>query len=276
VRVLDLFSGVGGFSLGLERAGFTTVAFCECDPACHLVLNKHWPTVPIFPDIQTLDISEVPEFDVICGGFPCQDISNAGRGAGLEGDRSGLWWSFHRLIKEARPRWVIVENVSMLRRRGLGTVLRSLDEIGYDAQWNCIPASALGAPHERDRIWIVSHPNGEGTVGQSKPEQEGRGRSGDLGEEVADTGTQGLQVSQRLRDNLEEALRGWATAPRPAAQRCPVSGGTTYSWDAEPGMGRVADGVPNRVDRLKQLGNSLVPQIPELIGKAIMETCNGT
>lgn len=226
MNVLDLFSGIGGFSLGLERAGMKTIAFCEIDKKAQLVLRKHWPNVPIFEDVSTLKKEDLNEqVDVICGGFPCQDISLAGRGAGLEGARSGLWYEFHRLIKEIKPRYAIIENVSALRSRGLDKVLGSLAEIGYDAEWNCIPASAVGAPHQRDRIWIVAHTN--------SAQREGGGLPGRILTENA---------------NL---------------------GGTSW-WEVEPSVGRVAHGVPNWSHRLKQLGNAVVPQIPEAIGRAIM------
>ena len=159
MNILDLFSGIGGFSLGLERAGMRTVAFCEIDLHARKVLNKHWSDVPVFTDVSTLTKDDLNEqIDVIAGGFPCQDISTAGQGAGLAGSRSGLWYEFHRLVNEIRPRYAIIENVSVLRSRGLDQVLWSLAEIGYDAEWHCIPASALGAPHRRDRIWIVAYP----------------------------------------------------------------------------------------------------------------------
>jgi DNA (cytosine-5)-methyltransferase 1 len=161
MKHLDLFSGIGGFSLGLQRTGgFETVAFCDFDKKTHAVLNKNFPGVPIFDDVRTLKGEDVGTIDIITGGFPCQDLSVAGKGAGLAGERSGLWYEMHRLIKETQPRWVIAENVAVLRSRGLEEVLRSLAEIGYDAEWHCIPASAVGAPHRRDRIWIVAYPNG--------------------------------------------------------------------------------------------------------------------
>lgn len=164
LKVLDLFSGIGGFSLGLERTGgFDTVAFCEIEPFPRKVLAKHWPEVPIYDDVRTLTADRltadgIAGIDVICGGFPCQDISTAGKGAGLAGERSGLWSEIARLVGELRPSYVIVENVSALLGRGLGTVLGDLAEVGYDAEWHCIPAAAVGAPHRRDRIWIVAYP----------------------------------------------------------------------------------------------------------------------
>lgn len=173
MRVLDLFSGIGGFSLGLERAGMRTVAFCEIEPYCRAVLRKHWPDVPIFEDVRKLTASDVPGVDVICGGFPCQDISLAGKGAGLAGERSGLWREYSRLIGEIRPKFVIVENVAALLGRGIGDVLGDLASLGYDAEWHCIPASAVGLPHIRDRVWIVSYPRekrGEGGDAQALSE----------------------------------------------------------------------------------------------------------
>jgi DNA (cytosine-5)-methyltransferase 1 len=227
MNVLDLFSGIGGFSLGLERAGMRTVAFCEIDPHAREVLKKHWPQVPIFTDVSELKKDHINEnIEVIAGGFPCQDISTAGLGAGLSGSRSGLWFEYHRLIEEIRPRYAIIENVSVLRRRGLGEVLRSLAQIGYDAEWHCIPASALGAPHQRDRIWIMAYPHSA----QCK----------------------GSRLSSRTYAQYADACSaGW--------------------WETEPSVGRVANGVPRQSYRLKQLGNAVVPQIPELIGRVIME-----
>jgi DNA (cytosine-5)-methyltransferase 1 len=276
MNVLDLFSGIGGFSLGLERAGFKTVAFCEVDKNCHKVLKKNWPDVPIFTDVKTLKGSDINEpIDVICGGFPCQDISFAGKGAGLEGERSGLWWEFHRLIKEIKPKWVIAENVSALRSRGLDKVLSSLNEVGYDAEWHCIPASSVGAPHQRDRIWILAYPNNSRSrtpecnfdSDREKIEQERNNKSfigiSGCGEDISNSNEFGTQIQIAGEYSSEQVLRGSSETWRARVGEF---------WSIEPSVGRVANGVSNRSHRIKQLGNAVVPQIPQLIGECINET----
>ena len=170
LKVLDLFSGIGGFAYGLERTRlYETVAFCEWDEKCQKVLSKHWPNVYRYGDIGYLTykdgylyskdcgVAGFTGIDVITGGFPCQDISVAGKGEGLEGKRSGYWKHYKRLIQEVKPKGVIIENVSALRTRGLEQVLQDLHEVGYDAEWHCITASHLGATHQRDRIWIIAY-----------------------------------------------------------------------------------------------------------------------
>lgn len=259
LRVLDLFSGIGGFSLGLERTGgFRTIAFCEIDPYCRRVLAKHWPGVPVYRDVRRLTGKRVGPVQVICGGFPCQDISAAGSRVGIDGERSGLWGEYARLIGELRPSYAIVENVSALLGRGLSTVLGDLAEIGYDAEWHCIPASAVGAPHIRDRIWIVAYPGREWGLG--------RGEAGNLACEavVADAHSQG-QADVQGRCQVAQRARYGALIRRGIARR------RRDGWSPEPNVGRVANGVPGRVDRLRCLGNAVVPQIPELIGRAILE-----
>lgn len=158
MRIGDLFAGIGGFSLAAKWMGWETVWYSEIDPYACKVMEKNFPGVPNFGDITKIDGSKVPPVDMLCGGFPCQDISGAGKGEGLDGKRSGLWSHFARLISEIQPRWVLVENVPALRSRGLDRVLKDLCEIGYDAEWHCIPAKAIGAPHQRDRIWILAYP----------------------------------------------------------------------------------------------------------------------
>lgn len=237
LRLLDLFSGIGGFSLGLERSGyFETVAFCEIKPFPRRVLAKHWPKVPCYHDIRELTgdrlVRDGIAVDAICGGFPCQDISFAGLGAGIEGARSGLWSEYARIIREVRPSYVIVENVSALLGRGLGHVLGDLATLGYDAEWRCISAAEIGAPHARDRVWIVAYPNGSELRASRTNQTEG-------------------WPADILKYGIEQA-----------------------AW-VEDWRSIVADvdsavyGVPGLVDCLRPFGNAVVPQIPELIGLAI-------
>jgi DNA (cytosine-5)-methyltransferase 1 len=353
LRVLDLFSGIGAFSLGLERAGMRTVAFCEIEPFARRVLAKHWPDIYIFDDVRTLSAQHLTGMgigvDVICGGFPCQDISVAGRGAGIGGERSGLWSEFARIIGEVGPRYVIVENVAALLGRGLGDVLGDLASLGYDAEWHCIPAAAVGAPHIRDRIWIVAYAARDGfpRLGTEYDGSSGRGiveqrpvacqdttsaladtegsrgsnRAGVIDERRslvgAGAGADGGIKPRYLAEGVPLAGRvdaagpshvahadggGWReqgdvgeaagdTQPRdcgalpvPGRTRLAIGPGTLREWShaattgdgwwaTEPDVGRVVDGPAGKVDRRKRLiglGNSLVPQIPELIGRAII------
>lgn len=306
MRVLDLFSGIGGFSLGLERAGFTTVAFCEIEPYCRAVLKKHWPDVPCYDDVRTLTIGRLAAdgicVDVICGGFPCQDISVAGKGAGLAGERSGLWSEYSRLIGELRPRYAIVENVAALLGRGMDTVLGDLASLGYDAEWHCIPASAVGAPHRRDRIWIVAYPDASqrwaicGSCGRMEgKERLSQGEKGSSGPKPGNTplaNTDSGRPAQHAGCECEiglgvvigsEAMANTNTGDEHGRRRTLQVGwggiaskiahdgdiGRTQ-WGVEPDVGRVAHGISRRVDRLEALGNAVVPQIPEMIGRAIM------
>ena len=254
LKVLDLFSGIGGFSLGLERTGgFETVAFCEIEPFPRRVLAKHWPGVPIYEDVTKLtgDIlaRDGIAVDVITGGFPCQDISCAGQKAGIkDGTRSGLWSEITRLIGELRPLYVIIENVSDLlvgpsEQPGgwFSRVLSDLAQCGYNAEWQNIPASSVGGQHNRERVWIVAYPD---TLGL-----EGLWAFGSLYETASPRlPAQRLQVNQTNYDGI-----------------C----GSLWSADAGRVFG-MANGLPDRVERLKACGNSVVPQIPELIGHAIL------
>jgi DNA (cytosine-5)-methyltransferase 1 len=289
-RVLDLFSGIGGFSLGLERTGgFRTVAFCEIDPFCRRVLAKHWPRVPQYDDVRQLTAERLAAdgiaVDVICGGFPCQDISLAGKGGGLAGERSGLWSEIARLAGELRPQYLLVENVSAILSRGLDKVLGDLAAIGLDAEWHCIPASAVGAPHRRDRFWLVANARGGRRSGSSGGEVQQPGRAEAIGasQDMADAnGERELQPQgcisesrRRARDSgstLADAdnagrFQQWGTF---AVGQEQLAAECSRWWGSEPDVGRVAARVPKRVDRLKALGNAVVPQIPEMIGRAIL------
>lgn len=312
MNYLDLFSGIGGFALGAYWAGwrFDRHYFSEIDPWCCKIYQQRFPDAIALGDIKGIDgrrlVSDADHDDatlqserwecpngsgtqriggqckgwIISGGFPCQDISTVGKGTGITGKRSGLWFEYARLIDEIRPRYAIMENVGALTRRGLDRVLGSLAEVGYDAEWSDIRASDVGAPHRRERIWIVAYPHHEsesglsvnagvaGSIVYSSQQRcgpwraESAGQSGKSGasdgrEDVADAD------KQRLEGRYE---RGERTGEFPH-----WSSGEAYSgdWSFEPGVGRVAHGVPRRVDRLRGLGNSIVPQIAELIFRQI-------
>ena len=264
MRVLDLFSGIGGFSLGLERAGFQTVAFCEVAPYPRAVLARHWPSVPCYDDVRTLSATRLAAdgiaVDAICGGFPCQDISVAGLGAGLSGARSGLWWEFHRLISEIRPRVVIAENVAALRSRGLDEVLRSLAAVGYDAEWHTIPASSVGAPHRRDRVWIIAHPDRNAESASSINDEASRLST------LSGQGSDWRAAQSRL-GRVADGLSPVLDQHRFEAEAARINAWPT-TWEA--GVPRVCGKIPMRRQRLSALGNAVVPQIPDLIGRAIM------
>ena len=299
-----------------------TVAFCEFDEHARKVLKKHWPDVPIHNDVRELDGTEYRgTVDVVCGGFPCQDLSNAGKKAGITGDRSSLYREMLRIISECLPRYAIFENVSALLTgdsgRWFAQFLYDLAEIGYDAEWHCIPASELGAHHHRDRVWIIAYPSqlqcdGGNHNARERMESEALSKPRDsCGQaHVADSNNDG-QATTKERESTEE--RGDSDKARQKSteqsERCgPPSVDELLAdsdskrqqrqgqsikqlrkeaqrdrqtsifesmcirgkWEAEPELGRVADGIPNRSHRLKQLGNAVVPQIPEAIGRAIM------
>jgi len=299
VRIGSLFSGIGGLELGLERAGVgQTVWQCECDDYALAVLAKHWPHAQRFRDVRAMDES-TPPVDVICGGFPCQDISNAGRREGITGGRSGLFFELMRVVRMVRPRFVVLENVAALLGRGLDTVLGELSESGFDAEWDCVPASAVGAPHQRDRVFII------GVLANAARDEQGRterrserertwacGESFDVadavlnrrgigtdeqelrhecggtsvacvGGEVGDSHRERGQEHRsehQLSDQAEQGPLGW-----------PSLGFDRNAWEPEPDVGRVAHGVPSRVDRLRCLGNAVVPQVAEVVGRRLMQ-----
>lgn len=287
MKVLDLFSGIGGFSVGLEATGMETVAFCEPNEYCQKVLRKNWPEVPIYDDVRELTADRLVRDgiypDIITGGFPCQDLSVAGQQAGLEGERSGLWSECARLLGEIRPRCAVFENVTNLLTGDGGDwfkrVLWDISSVGYDAEWHCIPASAIGAPHRRDRVFIVAYPNGDDRRGgyRSEPRrgkawmESGRCSKGQSIKQtytdVADPIIQGLQGRLHRREDKERqseyghAGRG-STAHRQSREN---------TWAVEPDVGRVANGIPARSHRLKGLGNAIVPQIATVIGEAIWD-----
>lgn len=229
----SLFAGIGGIDLGLERAGMVCGWQVEIDPFCLKVLKKRWPDVERFGDVKECGKRNLKAVDLVCGGFPCQDVSVAGKRKGLEGERSGLWFEMLRIVRELEPRWVLVENVpgllSVDSGGGFGTVLRDLAESGYDAEWDVIPAKTFGAPHTRERIFIIAHANGE---------------------------------RREIPSQRHGAFRLFERVP------------TEMPWISElpeSAICGIDDGIPDRVDRLRTLGNAVVPQVAEWIARRILE-----
>ena len=281
LKVLDLFSGIGGFSLGLEwTGGFETVAFCEIEKFPQQVLKKHWSHVPIYSDVKELTYEKlradgIVRPDIITGGYPCQPFSVAGKQAG-ERDERHLWGEMFRLVKECRPSWVIGENVGGHIKLGLDTVLDNLESEGYQARTFSISASSIGAWHKRERVWIIANSecNGQFTSKKSRgigetisKESEGSNDSFNV------EGASGLSTSEQdVSNSNSKRLQGHREEyelreSKEKGQTCRLRW-----WDVEPSVGRVVDGVPDRTHRLKALGNSVVPQIPMLIGEAILKT----
>lgn len=334
IRVLDLFSGIGGMSLGLESTGgFRTIAFCEVDPFCRLVLEKHWPEVPTFTDVRELHCSP-GDADMIVGGFPCQDISVAGKGAGIDGERSGLWREMFRLVHECRPEWVLAENVGALRTRGGDRVLADLEAEGYTCWPLVVGAWAVGAPHKRERVWIVAHRDGDGQhrerSGERAAQRDDAGGCGlrPVGEPTVFPDTEGERWTQQGHGRLAGSRLGcdgprWPARPgepqheweeprlrmghtdgarkdahtAACGSRAAVGepgGGSVADSAGEPGgragqpregtdpgrpqqpMGSAAHGLPERLVRranreaLRAYGNSVVPQVVAVIGRAIL------
>lgn len=247
---LALFAGAGGGILGGHLLGWRTVCAVEWEPYAASVLAARQndgilPPFPIWDDVQTFDGRPWRGIvDVISGGFPCQDISVAGKGAGIEGERSGMWQHMARIIGEVRPRIVFVENSPALITRGLGRVLGDLASLGYDCRWTVLGAADVGAPHQRDRIWLVGHANSMRQLQPQGGQQDIWGWSGDSGCEVPNADgkrLEGYKSSKREPQESRAWMRSW--------------------WGAEPDVGRVADGVAARMDRLKALGNGQVPAV---------------
>jgi DNA (cytosine-5)-methyltransferase 1 len=344
MKVLDLFSGIGGFSIGLEKAGFETVAFCEIERYCQEVLRRHWPDTPIYDDVRSLTGEQlradgIVRPDVIVGGYPCQPFSVAGKQRGAEDDRH-LWPEVYRLVKEIRPTWGIFENVAGHITMGLDEVLSDLEAEDYAARPFVIPACGVDAPHRRDRVWIVAHANSEGqsdvpqheqwvaratTMGDTMRDGRLATEVGTVTGEASDSGSEGQGLAfQSARASGREHGEGLETDTEQSAnvgdtQRSRQSGDNgrrsgqepengrkdvAYTssqrlqgraeeqahrvgdlqgqsersgenradfWAAEPSVGRVANGVSNRSHRIKALGNAVVPQIPEQIGRIIKQ-----
>ncbi len=286
LKHLDLFSGIGGFSLGLEATGgFETKAFCDIEKYPRQVLQKHWPHVKQYEDIKELNYERlkadgIDSIDIITGGYPCQPFSIAGRQKG-EQDPRHLWPEYFRLVKELRPTWVIGENVSGHIKLGLDTVIEDLESEDYSVRPFSISASSIGANHQRERIWILAHSRrsqwpraelrGENENETRKENANQFERSSSTSEvDVANTNDERLQRQWQSRNQFTPRFN----SSRESSEEGQGTVGQGW-WESEPNMGRVAHGIPKRVDRLKSLGNSLVPQIPYYIGKTILEVMNG-
>lgn len=244
----SLFAGVGGFDLGFERAGMECRWQVEIDDYANRVLEKHWPNVRRWRDVRTFPQPGFERVDVICGGFPCQDISYAGRGAGLEGERSGLFFEAIRVVQQLRPRVVVLENVAALLTRGLDRVLGELAEIGFDAEWQTISAQMLGAPHGRERIFIVAYPAGERC---------------EANEFFSRRPLKTTSEKQAAR------IRSW-----PGECQSSAAFANRVRWVPNSEFCRVANELPDELDRYRCLGNAIVPQVAEYIGRRIIESLN--
>jgi DNA (cytosine-5)-methyltransferase 1 len=259
----SLFAGIGGIDLGLERAGMRCEWQVEIDDYATRVLAKHWPNVPRYRDVRACGADNLSRVDLIAGGFPCQDISDAGQRRGLAGSRSGLWSEFARIIRELRPRYVLVENVAALLHRGVESVLGELAALGYDAEWQCIPAAAIGAPHLRNRLFIVAYADSQRQSQRSGNVAQKRRRAGD--------GREATLVYPDRNTTRRESQSTDEAAGRGLPYLSERFSGGRGSWRIEPDVDRVAHGVPARVDRLRGLGNAVVPQAAEYVGRLIQE-----
>lgn len=249
MKVLDLFSGIGGMSLGLEAAGFTTVMFVEKDVYCRKVLRKWWPDVSIHDDIFTLE--RPPAADLVCGGAPCQPVSQVGKLKG-ETDNRWLWPEMFRVVQDVRPRWVLFENVGGIRDRGLDRILLDLHSLNYNATAIVMEARSVGAPHSRERIFVLAYAD--------RPRSQGH--AGGLDTPAA------KRRQNAYRPATPAGLYGW-----------PVGRGIPQpSWEPSrivlpslSRLGRNSHGIPDWVDRIRVLGNSVVPQCVEILGRSIMK-----
>ena len=297
ITVGSLFSGIGGIDLGLERTGkFKTIWFSEVDDYANTVLRKHWPEVPNYGDIRTIPWRKIRKPDMLVGGFPCQDISVAGKGAGIkEGTRSGLWSEYAKAIRILRPKITLIENVPMLANRGLNIVLSDLAKIGYDAEWNIISAASVGANHKRERLFTIAYPSNneyKSSIRRIIPEK-------------ATTSEQNRAQYSSTRKSNRAVIGKWSFRPsqnESIPQDDPSDNGSErvqrffkepihqfpeFSWCKDirsiedlrnrpdipkPLICRTDDGFSNRIHRTKCLGNAVVPQVAEMIGEMILKT----
>lgn len=294
MRIGSLFAGIGGLELGLEMAGVgKTVWQVEKEPYCLKTLAKHWPDALRFEDVRSVGLHNLSYVDVICGGFPCTDISVAGKQRGITGPESGLWFEFARIVRELRPQFVVVENVRALLTHGLDTVLGEMARCGYDAQWSVLSGADVGAPHSRERVFIIAWREWEPiygledfttcelcddwfcprclehastcpcfTEGQLACSDDWEGREKPWGY---------VAYPRRERGCLRIAAREYAVYADPRSQIMGMGCERSHHWAVEPSVDRLVDGVPGRLAGLKALGNAVIPQCAEQIGKRLLQ-----
>jgi len=277
LTVGSLFSGIGGFDLGLERAGMKVIWQSEIDPFACKVLKKHWPDVPNLGDINKIDWTNIERPDVICGGYPCQPFSTAGKRGGATDPRH-LWPAMFNAICLLRPRYALMENVRGHLSLGFDQVLGDLAGIGFDAEWQVIPAAAVGAPHKRDRVFIVAYPN-DARVGTQRREVQREKSSGEQKREVVARYVFSRRGAKFVADTDGEFVGQYRSSSDAAnksqqwhdQRQRQTTNDFGQWWEVEPDVGRVANGVSDRVDRLRGLGNAIVPQVAQLVGALVVE-----
>lgn len=269
MRSLELFAGIGGIALAEQMAGIEVAGLCEYADYPREILQKHWPDVPLFKDVTKLDREELTNagispdsIDIVSGGFPCQPFSIAGHRKGTEDDRD-LWPEMFRIIKQIWPTWVVGENVANFANMELDRTLSDLEDLGYQTRAFVLPACAVNAPHQRLRTFIVAHSNRKGQLQSQGTDQDQRRWARDGSEVLADASSKRRQTSSH--DEFRN-IANWQSK-----RQFSTTGGTPAKWQPEPSVGRVANGVPNRMDRIKALGNAVVPQQILPIFKAIVQ-----
>jgi len=259
LRGLDLFSGIGGITRGLSKWS-EPVAYCERDEYAQMVLlsrmeNGDIPNAPIWNDINTLNANMLPEVEFVYGGFPCQDISCAGRGEGLYGERSGLYFQLLRLVEEVKPEFVFLENVPAIRTRGLYSVVKSLTDLRYDCRWTCVSAREVGANHLRKRWFLLAYSNCINSRNEWEKEMP-KNRELDKWKTFSRNNGQ----KQHLANSVSVGLSLKPECGQPNSKGASLGVMRPGHWGIEPEVGRVVNGLPSRVDRIKSLGNAVVPR----------------
>lgn len=272
MKLIDLFSGIGGFSLAASWVGIKTIQFVDNNAYCQKILTKNFPGVPIHEDIKTFK-GQKGSADILSGGFPCQSFSVAGKRRGKEDDRY-LWPEMFRIIKEVRPTWVLAENVAGIVSMELDNVLFDLESEGYSTQAFIIPACAVDAPHKRDRVWIVAYSGREGIyqrrpiANACKKDEKRRMVKNGISRRKGKKGEIVTNAESERRDGRPDTETERMLQWRHEIERCCPA---DTNWSSESGVDRVAYGIPRRVDRLKGLGNAIIPQVAYQIFKMIKE-----